>query len=142
MKKVTALFAALICILSFCGCSLPQALKTVKVDYGTSADYTREDMDKAIEIIKSEIEGWEGCKLNSISYTSDEEGRKELGRMNELEKANDNEQTFTQCIVFSSDFHTSKKDSEGFNSDYAYRDWKWFFARSDSGEWKLMTWGY
>ena len=60
----------------------------------------------------------------------------------EAEKANDNEQTFTQCIVFSSDFHTSKKDSEGFNSDYAYRDWKWFLARSDSGEWKLMTWGY
>ena len=31
---------------------------------------------------------------------------------------------------------------EECNADTEYTGWKWWLARSDGGEWKLMTWGY
>ena len=62
--------------------------------------------------------------------------------MNELEEANDASETFTQCIMFTSDFHSPKDGGGAWNSDYEYIGWQWWLARTDSGEWKLMTWGY
>ena len=34
------------------------------------------------------------------------------------------------------------KTDEECNADTEYTGWKWWLARSDGGEWKLMTWGY
>ena len=62
--------------------------------------------------------------------------------MNELEAANDAQETFSQCILFKSDFHSPKKGGGAWNADQVYTDWQWWLARADGGTWKLMTWGY
>ena len=62
--------------------------------------------------------------------------------MNELEEANDAVEHFTQCIMFRSDFHSPKHGGGAWNEDTEYTDWQWWLARSENGEWKLMTWGY
>ena len=51
--------------------SSKENLSGVKIDYGTSAVYSKKDMDAAIKIIKKEFEAFEGCELHSLSYVSD-----------------------------------------------------------------------
>lgn len=116
----------------------------VNINYGNSSIYTKKDMDDAIEIIKKEFSSWEKCELHSISYSSDDvcTNEKNIAWMNDLEEANDNDQTFTQCIMFDSSFHSPKKDAGSWNPDEEYTGWSWWMARSEGGEWKLMTWGY
>ena len=62
--------------------------------------------------------------------------------MNELEAANDHKETFDQCIMFTSDFHSPKNGGGAWNPDSEYTGWQWWLARSDGSKWKLMTWGY
>lgn len=115
----------------------------VKMDYGTSSIYSKADMDAAIKIIMKEFEAFEGCELHSLSYTSDEECNtaENIAWMNQC-KAKDDPEAFTQCIAFDSSFHSPKTDFGAWNPDEEYTDWSWWLARSDGGEWKLMTYGY
>ena len=115
----------------------------IKIDYGTSSIYTKAEMDAAIELIKKEFSTWDGCELHSISYSTDEEcSESNIAWMNEMGKATDVEETFTQCIMFKSNFHSPLNGGSGFNPDEEYTDWQWWLARSEGGQWKLMTYGY
>ena len=96
-------------------------------------------MDKAIEAIKKEFSTWEGCELHAIKYTSDDCNSKEnIKYVNEL----DEEKDFTQAIIFVSDFHSPKEAIGAWEEDKKYEDWNWILARTDGGEWQLLTWGY
>ena len=116
----------------------------VQIDYGTSAVYSREDMEAAIDLIIKEFGTWEGCELHSISYSSDDECNTSdnIDWMNNLEEANDSQEAFTQCIMFTSAFHSPREGGGAWNPDQEYTGWQWWLARPDGGEWKLMTWGY
>lgn len=115
----------------------------IKIDYGTSSIYTKAEMDAAIELIKKEFSTWDGCELHSISYSTDDEcSESNIAWMNKMEKATDAEETFTQCIMFKSNFHSPLNGGSGFNPDEEYTDWQWWLARSEGGQWKLMTYGY
>ncbi len=113
--------------------------KDVQIDYGNSEIYTREDMDAAIAKIRSEFDGWEGCKLHSLRYGSDESSSPEtLDWMNELGDGPE----YTECIRFISDFHSPKQSGGPLNPDQEYTDYSWYLARTDDGDWDLLTWGY
>lgn len=141
VKKPLALLLSVICILGLAGCG--KEAPEVKIDYGTSSIYTEADMNAAIDLIKKEFNTWDGCELHSISYSSDDEcSESNVAWMNELEEANDAKETFTQCIMFRSNFHSPKKGGGAWNADEEYTGWQWWLARSEGGQWKLMTWGY
>lgn len=102
-------------------------------------------MDTAIQLIQDEFAGWKGCELHSLRYTSDACNTSEnIQWMNDLAKGQNLDVTFIQCIQFESDFHSPKnpKDQGAWNLDEEYTDWQWWLARTDKGDWKLMTWGY
>lgn len=82
----------------------------VKIDYGASSVYSKEDMDSAIEVIKQKFRTFDGCELYSLSYIPDEEcnNLQSLRWMNELRK-DDNKEVFTQCIAFYSSFRSPIK---------------------------------
>ena len=141
MKKVFRLLL-IICIFSLTGCT-NKAISEVNIDYGTSSIYTEDEMNDAIELIKKEFNTWDGCKLHSISYSTDDEcSESNIEWLNKIERANDNKETFTQCIMFTSNFHSPKEGGGAWNADTEYTDWQWWLARSNGGKWKLMTWGY
>lgn len=142
MKKIIALVLCLMFTLSLVGCGKAD-ISEVKIDYGTSSVYTVEDMNAAIEEIKKEFSSFEGCELHSLSYSSDENcnNAENIAWMNDLEKANDNKEVFTQCISFDSSFRSPKKGGGAWAANEEYT-WSWWLARSEGGEWKLMTWGY
>lgn len=105
-------------------------------------------MNAAIELIEKEFATWEGCELHSISYTSDECNSKEnIDWMNGLTESGnytvtDKNAEFTQCIEFVSDFHSPKTGGDAWETDHEYTNWQWWLARTDNGEWNLITWGY
>lgn len=142
MKKVIRVLAGLFMVIFCIGCSKADT-GNVKIDYGTSAVYSKKDMDAAIKIIKKEFEAFEGCELHSLSYVSDEKCNtaENIAWMNRL-KSKDDPEAFTQCIAFDSSFHSLKTDSGAWNPDEEYTGWSWWLARSDGGKWKLMTSGY
>ena len=142
MRKLIAVLITVVCIVLLAGCGAKSSPE-VAIDYGNSSIYSKEDMDSAIQMIKKEFDTWDGCELHSITYGTDEECNDEnIKWMNELEEANDAKETFTQCIMFKSNFHSPKEGGGAWNADEEYTDWQWWLARSDGGQWKLMSWGY
>lgn len=112
-------------------------LRPVSIEYGSSELYTQQDMDAAIDIILEQIDSWEGCKLYSISYLNDEHCIKELEYCNELA---DEGVVFTECIVFSTCFRSPIFGGGAWRANSIY-DWTWCLARTENGEWQLLTWG-
>ena len=142
MKRTIAIVLCLVLMFSVVGCG-NSTTENVKIDYGTSAIYTEEDMKDAIEKIKENFKSMEGCELHNLSYSSDDvcTDEENIAWMNDLERANDNSQVFTQCIMFDSSFRSPKKGGGAWEPNEEYT-WSWWLARSEGGEWKLMTWGY
>ncbi len=133
MKKIVSLIIAVLSVFQLMGCSSKTASE-VTIDYGHSEIYSQ---------IKAEFSKWDGCELHKIAYSSDEECNADnISWMNQLEEGNDAKETFTQCIMFTSEFHSPKKGGGAWNPDQEYTDWQWWLARADGGQWKLMTWGY
>lgn len=142
MKKLISVIIAVISIMQLAGCGSKTASEAT-IDYGHSEIYSQEDMDSAIRLIKEEFSKWDGCELHKIAYSSDDECNADnISWMNDLEEADDAKETFTQCIMFTSEFHSPKKGGESWNPDQEYTGWQWWLARSDGGQWNLMTWGY
>ena len=56
-------------------------------------------------------------------------------------ETDDNKEAFTQCIAFESSFRSPKKGGGAWEANEEYT-WSWWLARSEGGEWNLMTWGY
>ena len=142
MKKtfMLILMAVSICLLGGCG---GKQSADVSIDYGNSSVYSKEDMDEAVKVIEGEFNTWEGCELHSIAYSSDDQCTPDnVAWMNELEEANDAKEVFTECIMFTSSFHSPKEGGGAWEPDKEYTDYEWWLARSDGGSWKLMTWGY
>lgn len=141
MKRIIPSILCVILILSLVGCD-GSTVSNAKIDYGGSSIYTEADMIDAIETIKKEFSSWKGCELHSLSYSGDAcNSVDNIDWMNDLEEANDAKEVFTQCIAFESSFRSPKKGGEGWEANQEYT-WSWWLARSEGGEWKLMTWGY
>ena len=142
MKRLIAMVLCLLFVISLAGCGKGNT-KNLVIDYGTSSIYTKDDMDEAIDVIKKQFSSFEGCELHSLSYTSDDACNNEdnIAWMNELEEANDNKESFTQCISFDSSFRSPKNGGGAWDANEEYT-WSWWLARSEGGTWKLMTWGY
>ena len=148
LHKCILLFTAIFSILLIlAGCSISSvpaaSVDDAEIDYGKSELYSKEDMDAAIEIIKAEFSTWKGCELHSITYCGDDTcNERNVAYVNQLREANNVEEVLTQCIVFKSSFHTPQKSDGGFEADEEYTNWSWYLGRSETGDWKLMTWGY
>ncbi len=110
----------------------------IAIDYGTSTQFTQQDMDSAIETIQSEFATWDGCILHSLTFYGDEAGNHYLEEYNTWGNP-----TYKECIVFDSTFHSAVKSSTetALEEDSEYT-WQWYLMRySSSDSWTLITWG-
>lgn len=118
-------------------------VSALKIDYGRSEIYTKEEMDAAIELIISQFATWEGCELHRIAYKSDDVcNSANIAWMNQLALGKNMEVDFIECIEFVSDFHSPKDGGFEWRPNEEYTDWQWWLARTEDGPWHLMTWGY
>ncbi len=115
----------------------------VFVDMGESEIYTEDDLNAAVEAIKAQFEEFEGCELFSIRYAGDEANTEENNKwMNELAPGKGKEGNYTQVAEFLSDFHSPVEAAGAWEADTDYSDWQWWLARSEGGDWDILTWGY
>ncbi len=114
---------------------VPQILPA-SISYGESELYTREEQKAAVDIILKKFRSWDGCKLYSVYYTSDDFCRRELEYCNTM--ASDGVE-YTECIVYRTEFRPSF-DNPTLNFMLRY-DWSWYLARVGDGPWELLTWG-
>lgn len=115
------------------------------VDLGTSELYSQEDMNAAINRITDEFTNFRGCKLNSIKYAGDEcNSQENIDWMNDLAEGEDYGGPFVECIEFKSDYHSpvDPEEAGAWEPDTDYKDWEWWLARTEGGDWVLMTNGY
>lgn len=142
MKKIITVMLCIVLVLLFAGCGKNGDTSKVEIDYGASSVYSKEEIDSAIEIIKKQFASFEGCELHSLSYMPDEEcnNADNIEWMNDL-RTDDNKEAFTQCIAFKSSFRSPKNGGGAWEANEEYT-WSWWLARSEGGEWNLMTWGY
>ena len=114
----------------------------VTIDYGESELYTNEELDDAIAVIEEKFSTWEGCELHSLTYGGDAACSDEnIEWLNGLEMKEQTE-PFTQCILFSSSFHSPVEQRDAWDADTEYEGWQWWLGRSDGGAWELVTCGY
>ncbi len=141
MKKVIMIIAFVVLLVFALSACKNTANSSAEIDYGSSKIYTREDMDEAIEIIKTNFSSgfWKNCKLHNIRYVGDSCNSKEnIQYVNELKP----DKNYTQCIQFYTDFRSPLFDSEALNTNEEYTDWSWTFARTENGKWEYLTSGY
>ena len=128
LSGVVCIAAAIVFLTSQSGVKAGEndTLRDIEISYGTSSIYSMQDMDEAIDVIISEFSTWEGCELHSIAYSSDEFcNASNIAWMNELEENGEAEEHFTQCIMFTSSFHTPKYNAGAWNPDEEYTGWEW-----------------
>ena len=108
------------------------------IDCGDSVLYTKEDRQSAAKLISDTVESFEGCKLYAVKYEGDEVSKKNLEYCNSL--AEDGI-TYSESIVFTSYFRSPIFGGGAWNENDIY-SWSWYLARTDGGEWEILTYGY
>lgn len=108
------------------------------IDCGESMLYTKEDRQSAAKLISNTVESFEGCKLYAVKYEGDEVSKKNLEYCNSL--AADGI-TYSESIVFTSYFRSPIFNAGAWNPNDLY-SWSWYLARTNDGEWEILTYGY
>ncbi|MBR3059741.1 MAG: M15 family metallopeptidase [Oscillospiraceae bacterium] len=111
----------------------------VEIGLSSSELYTQEELKDAVLAIKCAFAAWEGCELHAIRYAGDgvnnEDNLEWLNSLNE--GAN-----YTQIAMFFMDFHTAPDAGGAWEQDHDYFEYQWWLARSEGGDWEILTWGY
>ena len=118
-----------------------KAAPEVSYDYGNSSIYTREELEAAAVQAKCEFATFAGCELHSLRYAGDEFNTPEnLAWMNSLDEG----KNYTQVCKFLADFHSPVANDQptAWNLDTEYTDYQWWLARTDDGDWQLLSFGY
>ena len=105
----------------------------VEVRQVASSLYSQEDIDEAIDVVKSDfMKDWWGCELTLIYYAGDDYCKYE------------SEQRGVETIVLLSEFKTGKHmpDDTSLNENETYTNWNWILVREKDGTWKHIDHGY
>ena len=130
MKKLLAVFLAVVMIFCLSGCGVPFTAKKIIDD---SEIYSKRDIEKAMNRVYREFAFFEGCVLLELEY--DEEYSKE--RMADwAENYNADE-----AIVLLSKFYVAAENGS-LEPGETYSKWNWILVRDKGGFWELKTWGY
>lgn len=130
-------------LLSFTACSHnPGKADDVKVTIGESVDFSKDEIQKAVNAVTHKFRDFEDCELLSLWYDeqeSDDEVQAYLlsgrGSVNGAKAEN--------VIVLFSDFYAGENAEGGFNPDSDYEGWNWILIRdSKTSDWRVDDWGY
>lgn len=113
--------------------------------FSRSQIYSEEDIDAAEAVVRAEFDSWQDAENLQLSYMGDScnsmENIRWMNDLNEGQKVSD--VPFTQCLAFTSTFHTKRDLKEyTWEPDEDYDGYQWWLARAEGGEWHLMTMGY
>lgn len=112
----------------------------VDKDLGSDV-YTEAEMDAAADVILAES-FWDEMNARplDIHYIGDEESKGYLPSVQGRFPDSD----YTECAVFDTDFRSAflAKNAAPLNPREVYTDYLWVLARTDGGNWEVVTSGY
>ena len=113
-------------------------------DTNESSLYTTEELDQATAAVTAKFDEWSGCELKTIRYAGDENSTQE--NIDWLNGLNGGGHNYTQCAQFLMDFHSPVDEADlketAWEPDTDYNDYQWWVARTDGGDWEVVSWGY
>lgn len=133
-NKLLWLLLALLLVLSACGGKADIPIFPMESEFFTDQDY-----ESAAEVVKKQMscrafnESAEITPL-AIRYAGDE---KTEAQQDYICGFGD----YDEGIVLLSDFRVGKSTGP-WEPDSTYRDWQWFLARKDGGQWVIVANGY
>lgn len=105
------------------------------VEAFSSDIYTQEDYDAAVTVVKRQYNSLTSPTLLKIGYSGDEWT---LSQQEYILHFDD----YTEGIVLYSDFSVPKYFRNSWEAGETYRNWQWYLARKDGGDWTVVTSGY
>ena len=110
-----------------------------EIDLSGSDLYTEDELYDAMLAIKCQFAFWSGCELESIRYAGDEANSD--GNLAWLNSINEGK-GYTQAAEFLMDFHTDADAADALEADHEYKDYQWWMARNEEGDWEIVSSGY
>lgn len=140
-KAIVVMSVVLVAVLVAAGVSVYIYSRPVKVeiDYNNCTAYSKEDIDMAAEEVIKKVKTFEGELPfdRAVLYSLKVDSTDCLDYCRSLNVEAD----YTESLVFSSVMRSPVTGGGGWNSNSIYH-WNWYPARTDGGEWELLTWGY
>ena len=116
-----------------------QEAPEVEIDLSGSALYTEEELYDAMLAVKCAFAAWDGCELHAIRYAGDEANSEEnISWLNSLEEGTE----YVQALELLTDYHTAADIQGTWNPDEDYTDYQWWLARTEGGDWEIVSYGY
>lgn len=97
--------------------------------------YTQEDYDAAVKVVKRQYNSLTSPTLLKIGYSGDEWTSSQQKYILHFGD-------YTEGIVLYSDFYIPKYFRNSWEAGETYRNWQWYLARKDGGDWVVVTSGY
>ncbi len=111
----------------------------VKIDLSGSTIYTPEELNDAMLAVKCKFAAFPSSELLAINYGGDDANSAEnLTWINEVAGGG----KYTQALLITTDFQTGNDAGDALNPNSDYKDYEWWLARSDDGDWEIVTHGY
>lgn len=103
--------------------------------------YTEAEMNEAFDVIMAD-DFWDetNVRLLDIHYIGDEESQGNLPYVQGFFS----DKGYTECAVFDTDFRSAflAKNAGALEPRTIYTDFRWYLARTDGGDWEVVTCGY
>lgn len=138
---LTAVLCTLLCfVVLVLGYGFGSWFAPVDKDIGSDV-YTEQEMDAAVDAILAES-FWDEMNARplDIHYIGDEESQDYLPSV----QGRFPDSGYTECAVFDTDFRSAffAKNAAPLRPRDVYTDYLWVLARTDGGNWEVVTSGY
>ena len=142
MKKIFTYLSMILTILSLVGCNKTNESNNIKVNIGKSTKFTQEEINKAIDCLKSDF-NLEACTLTKIYY-DEEKSNTTIENYFQFGKGSENNVKPENVIVLLSDFDVDDSgDNPVLNPGETYTDYNWILIRDDKdSDWKIDDFGF
>lgn len=140
MKRVISFFSIISIVFSLAGCG---RTNDATVTIGESENFSKKEINDAVECVKKKFRSFEGCNLTELWYDED--------KSNDLVKdylkygrGSENGSNAENVIVLMSNFNVNSAGGDGsFEPNSTMSNWQWVLIRdSKISEWQVDTWGY
>ena len=111
----------------------------VSIDYGKSVLYTKAELDEVFTRIKCQFASWKGVELHALRYAGDTcNNDANLAWINSLAE----DGNYSRIVEVFSDFHTADNATGSLEPGYDYKDYQWWLACDENGDWDIVSFGY
>lgn len=138
MKKYISVIFTFLLIICLCACA--KEAKTIGVFEDASIilnEYdkiTDEEWQKILELVEAEFETWPGFVMHYIEDVS-------VGNDTSYAELLTDDVEFDMGVTLKSSFTTGEKAWSGFDKNITYENFYWYLARTNEGQWQLITYG-